>query len=102
MPRGKRGHHGKHRELLEWQLFFEAADDRFTKRADFEAMIPSAREFFLRTGKDPIGMGVHVSIRWRNPESESDYSRQWKSSDDSDQNLDDAYATLKKAVLYGR
>lgn len=99
MPKGKRGSHGKP-DPLEWQLVFSATDNRFKTREEFVAATRAARALFLKTGEE--SPGVHVTVRWRNPESESDYSRIWKTSDDSDQNLDDAFTTLKKALQYRR
>lgn len=97
MPKGKRGHHGKHNELLEWHLIFTPTDDRFGKRSEFEEAVRGAREVFMKTGAQ--SPGVHVTVRWRNPESESDYSRMWKTSDDSDQTLEAAFDTIITKVI---
>lgn len=99
MPKGKRGSHGKP-DPLEWKLTFSATDNRYATRDEFVKATNAARALFLKTGEEYPG--VHVTVSWRNPESESDYSRIWKTSDDSDQTLDDAFATLKKAIQYRR
>lgn len=98
MPKGKRGSHGA-ADPLEWHLIFEATDNRFRTKAEFEAAIPAARALFQRTGKE--SPGIHVTVRWRNPDSESEYSSMWKTSDDSDQDLKGAYDTIVKKVRAG-
>lgn len=39
---------------------------------------------------------VHLIARWRNPDDKHDRSRQWKTTDDPGQTLEDFYATLEE------
>jgi len=89
---GSKGSKGRKSELLEikptWMV-----DNKIHK--DARKAVQAARAHFLNTGESIPG--VKIIIAWRNPDNRNPLHANWKTSDDPDQSLHEAWTTLHKA-----
>jgi hypothetical protein len=85
---------GRRSERLQVQFQFRVDKSAFASRSEAEAAIKRAKEEMV-IGADPDAVpGVHVIIRWRNPDNQNPKHADWKTSDDAGQSPEGAVRTL--------